>query len=89
MASAAKQQKEQGYDTRNIDRNEVTEWGDLLYHLRKYTEEMDKLDVQENPIPQPYHGGDAMEEAKQILENYDEEVENERERTERTCLKNQ
>jgi len=81
----AAQPAEQRYDVRDV--NEITEWSALKFHLTKYTEQMEKLDRQDHPIPEKYDPeGQAMAEAEQILQNYESELESERENENRRDL---
>jgi ribonuclease R len=58
------------------DVNNIDEWDTLKAHLTRFTEEEDYLERQENPIPEKYDPeGAAMNEAEDILEGYEEEVE--------------
>lgn len=80
------------YDTRDVSENEITGWGALKHHLRKYSEQMDELDAipaNENPIPEKYDPESAaMSQVERILDNYDEELERERENPDRVDLTN-
>ena len=74
---------EEDYDTRDVSENELTVWDSLKTHLRKYSQQEERLDAiseDENPIPQKYDPeAEPMVQARQILDNYEEEVEKERE----------
>ena len=88
MSSVVEHEKDV-YDTRDIDRNEITSWSDLEFHLMKYTQQMEELDEQVHPIPHKYDPESAaIEEARQILENYEDELRNERQSDDRVDLSN-
>lgn len=62
-----------------LEVNKIEAWDTLNAHLTRYTEEMDFLERQENPLPDKYDPESvAMAEAEDILDGYEEEVKQER-----------